>query len=153
MTTAPPDPFHLERFVRAQERDYATALAELKSGRKRTHWIWYVLPQLKGLGLSRMSEVYGIASLEEARAYLAHPLLGARLRECTEALLEHSDSPAPHILGDIDATKFKSCLTLFKAADAPQSVFVQALDTFFKGEPDRRTLDLLNRRGSHPNEG
>ena len=152
MTGDSPDPFLLERFVRAQERDYETALSEIKAGKKRTHWVWYVLPQLRGLGLSKMSQVYGIATLAEARAYLAHPLLGARLRECVDAMEKNSDLSASHILGEVDALKFRSCLTLFKAADGPQSIFARALDAFFKGEPDRQSLSLLQRQGSPPNE-
>jgi uncharacterized protein (DUF1810 family) len=145
------DPYDLERFVRAQEDSYAGALAELQAGRKRSHWIWYVLPQLRGLGSSSMAVRYGIASLDEARAYLKHPVLGARLRECVVAINAHraeGDGPsAEAILGGIDAQKFRSCLTLFIAAaqdDAPtQQLFSQALARYYGGVPDQRTLALL----------
>lgn len=148
MTVDPPDPFHLDRFVRAQARDYETASSELRAGKKRSHWIWYVLPQLRSLGSSGKSEFYGIASLAEARAYLAHPLLGARLRQCVEILNQHVGTSASQILGDVDGMKLRSCLTLFQAADDPNSVFAEALDNFFHGEPDGQTLDLLERQGS-----
>ena len=148
MTTDASDPFNLARFVRMQARDYATALSELEAGRKRTHWIWYVLPQMKGLGSSQMSQIYGIASFAEAQAYLAHPLLELRLRECLRILNQHEDTPASQILGEVDAMKFRSCLTLFQAADGPDSIFADALKVFFNGAPDRRTLNLLAGQGS-----
>lgn len=145
---ASPDPHNLVRFVRMQARDYEVALSELRAGRKRTHWIWYVLPQMRGLGLSKMSQIYGLASLSEAEAYLAHPLLGARLRQCVNILNEHADTAAAQILGEVDAMKFRSCLTLFQAAAGPNSIFEEALNTFFHGEPDSHTLSLLARQGS-----
>jgi len=134
----------LDRFVRAQERHYAQALAELKAGRKTSHWIWFVLPQLRGLGRSSTAHEYGIAGRAEAEAYLAHPLLGARLIECVEAMLAHPRLSALDILGDIDALKLRSCLTLFDAVSAsPHNVFRQALGRFYGGEPDAATLALL----------
>lgn len=110
------DPFDLERFVEAQEPVYETVLAELRAGRKTTHWIWFVFPQAKGLGRSAMSERYGIASLDEARAYLAHPVLGPRLKECTRLVLSHEGVPLEEILGELDAMKFRSSMQLFRAA-------------------------------------
>jgi uncharacterized protein (DUF1810 family) len=146
------DPFDLARFVEAQERDYEVALSELEAGRKRTHWIWYVLPQLRGLGTSRMSQAYGIASLAEARAYLAHPVLGSRLRQCVEVLNAlPGTSSAAEILGAIDAMKLRSCLTLFNEVEGPQSPFAEALGRFFRGDSDPRTLELLAEKRRHRN--
>ncbi len=107
--------YDLQRFIDAQERDYATALAEIKAGRKQSHWIWYIFPQLKGLGRSYHSNLYGIESRAEAEAYLAHPVLGARLREITDALLSHEDKSAVQIFGWLDAMKVRSSMTLFDA--------------------------------------
>lgn len=137
------DPFDLERFVQAQADSYATALHELERGRKRTHWIWFILPQLRGLGTSAMSHTYGISGLEEARAYLDHPVLGPRLIRVVEALLQHSDASAEEILGTIDARKFHSCLTLFAAAAPDQPALSAALAQFFAGERDAATLERL----------
>lgn len=136
-----PDP--LERFVRAQARDYAQALAELTAGRKRTHWIWYVLPQLRELGRSRMARDYGISGRDEAMAYLAHPLLGPRLRACVAAILSHADRSAVEILGEVDAMKFRSCLTLFAAVAPGETCFTAALAAFYNAQPDAETLRLL----------
>lgn len=133
----------LQRFVDAQRDSYAQALAELRAGRKRGHWIWYVLPQLHGLGRSALSQEYGIAGAAEATAYLAHPLLGPRLRECVQALLEHADRPAASLLGELDALKLRSCLTLFASVSPPDSLFQRALDGFFDGAGDPTTLRLL----------
>jgi len=137
-------PYDLDRFVEAQAGDYDTALAELRGGRKRTHWIWYILPQLRGLGRSAMSSRYGIAGLGEARAYLAHPVLGARLRECVTVLNEHGTMSAAEILGDTDAQKFHSCVTLFAAVAEGGSPFHVALDLFFDGKPDAATVARLS---------
>ena len=137
------DEFLLDRFLEAQEDSYPDALEELRSGRKQTHWIWYVFPQLRGLGSSAMSEKYGVSGLAEARLYLAHPVLGQRLRESTEAMLSHRASSAESVLGDLDAAKFRSCLTLFSRAEPTTQLFKVALERFFRGEPDRRTLELL----------
>jgi uncharacterized protein (DUF1810 family) len=122
---------------------YELALAELRAGQKRTHWMWFVLPQLRGLGFSIMADRYGLEDLDEARAYLAHPVLGARLRECVEALLTHAEErKAGEILGVVDGIKLHSCLTLFDVAGGG-ALFGRALDAFFHGERDRRTLQLL----------
>ena len=137
--------FDLGRFVAAQEQVWPTALAELKAGRKQSHWMWFVFPQVAGLGLSPMAVHYAIGSADEARAYLADPLLGARLREGVAAMLAHRDRSAEAILGGIDALKFRSCMTLFEAvADDPAS-FAEALDAFYGGARDERTLALLGR--------
>ncbi|WP_084583518.1 DUF1810 domain-containing protein [Sphingomonas azotifigens] len=132
----------LDRFVAAQARDYAIALAELQRGRKTSHWIWYVFPQIAGLGRSDMARHYAIADLDEARAYLAHPLLGARLGEATTALLAHAGKrSAEAILGGIDAIKVRSSMTLFEVADgAAGGVFAACLDAFYAGSRDPETL-------------
>jgi uncharacterized protein (DUF1810 family) len=137
------DPFDLARFVSAQARDYDAALAELRAGRKTTHWIWYVLPQLRGLGTSAMSARYGIGSLDEARAYLAHPTLGPRLVECVAAMNALEGRSAVQVLGTIDAAKLRSCLTLFLAAEPGNAVLGRALDKYYAGAADERTLALL----------
>lgn len=136
-------PFDLDRFVEAQARDYATALAELRAGKKLTHWIWYVLPQLRGLGTSSRATYYGIASADEARAYLAHPVLGPRLAECVTAMNALRGLTATQVLGQIDAAKFRSCLTLFLSVDPQNAVFHEALDRYFAGVQDERTVALL----------
>jgi uncharacterized protein (DUF1810 family) len=137
------DPYDLQRFIRAQEGIYETALAELRAGSKQSHWMWFIFPQLRGLGHSATATYYGIASLDEARAYLEHPLLGARLRQCVEALLPWSERrTATQILGSIDALKLRSSLTLFDRAE-PEAVFAAGLAAFFGGESDERTLALL----------
>lgn len=126
----------------AQATHIATAMAELRAGAKRTHWIWFVFPQLKGLGQSATSVRYAIASLAEARAYLGHPVLGPRLRECVQILLDVPGRTAAEILG-WDDVKLRSSLTLFAAADPDDPLFAAALARFFDGEPDPRTLTLL----------
>lgn len=133
----------LQRFVQAQQRDHARALAELQAGRKTTHWMWYVLPQLRGLGRSAMAWEYGLDGRDEAVAYAAHPLLGARLVECVQAMLAHDGRSAEQILGAVDAIKFRSCLTLFAAVAPHQACFAQALQRFYGGEADPQTLRLL----------
>jgi len=138
---SPADP--LQRFVIAQERDYARALAELSAGRKRNHWIWYVLPQLRELGRSQTAREYGIAGRSEATNYFAHPVLGPRLVECVNATLGHPGRSAVDILGAIDATKFRSCLTLFAEVAPTEPAFVAALAQFYQGNPDNETLRLL----------
>lgn len=136
-------PFDLGRFTAAQADSWPAALAELKAGRKQSHWMWFVFPQLAGLGSSPMAIRYAIASAAEARAFLAHPVLGARLREGVAAMLAHRGESAEAILGGIDALKFRSCLTLFEAvADDPAS-FADALAAFYGGNRDERTLALL----------
>lgn len=139
------DPHDLERFVAAQAAHYDDALAELRAGRKRTHWSWYVLPQLRGLGTSAMAVRYGVAGLDEARAYLAHPLLGARLRACVAALDAQPGSDAAAILGSVDAMKLRSCLTLFARVTEAGSPFHAALAKFYAGAEDPATLALLKR--------
>jgi uncharacterized protein (DUF1810 family) len=132
----------LRRFVDAQEDAaiYARALEELRTGRKQSHWIWFVFPQIAGLGHSPMSQAYAIRSLEEARAYLAHPLLGPRLRECCEALLAADPAAsAESILGGIDAVKVRSSMTLFTHADPSEPLFPAVLDRFYGGEADPET--------------
>lgn len=140
----------LDRYVQAQSGRhgvaYAEALAELRAGRKVSHWIWYVLPQLRTLGRSAMAREYGLADRAEAAAYLAHPVLGPRLIECVTALLDHGHLSAKGILGPVDATKFRSCLTLFEAAASrveDRAVLAQALDVFYAGLRDDLTLQLL----------
>lgn len=138
------DPFDLQRFVDAQARVYAIALDEIESGRKRSHWMWFVFPQLRGLGRSSTAEIYGVASLDEARAYLAHPLLGARLRECVEAALGHSDRLLVEIFGSPDDLKFRSSMTLFARAASPREpLFQAAIDHLCDGQPDPATLEML----------
>lgn len=136
------DFFNLQRFVTAQARSYPVALAELRAGAKRSHWMWWVFPQLAGLGRSETARAYGIVSLAEARAYLAHPLLGPRLEEATGAILLHRDRAPETILGGVDALKFRSSLTLFVAAGAGAPLG-EALDAFYAGERDPATLRLL----------
>ena len=135
----------LARFVQAQSGAYASALQELRDGAKRTHWMWFVFPQLRGLGSSAMADRYGIADLAEARAYLAHPLLGPRLGECTQAMLAHAGTPPGVILGSPDDLKFVSCMTLFDAAGGSKALFERALQVFNEGHRDARTLHLLVR--------
>ncbi|WP_237219651.1 DUF1810 domain-containing protein [Sphingomonas arenae] len=137
------DPFNLQRFVDAQRGAYEGALAELHAGAKRGHWMWFVFPQARGLGRSAMAELYGITGLEEARAYLAHPVLGPRLRESVAAVLGHAGQrTAEQMLGPVDATKLRSCLTLFEAAGGGEP-FPQALSLLFAGERDPATLVLV----------
>ena len=143
MTTA--DSFDLDRFVRAQADCYAAALAELRRGRKRTHWMWFVFPQMRGLGVTATSEYYGISGLPEARAYLAHPVLGPRLRDCTAAVLGLTGVTLRGLFGTPDDLKFRSSMTLFSRADEPDSVFAAALGTCCGGHEDPATLDLLDR--------
>lgn len=136
--------FDLERFVEAQRPVFDTALQELRSGRKRSHWMWFVFPQLKGLGSSRMAQVYGIESLAEARAYLAHPVLGPRLVLCTEVVLATEGKSLNAIFGSPDDLKFCSSISLFsRAAKETTDVFRRALDRFCAGREDTRTLALL----------
>ena len=137
------DDFHLERFVEAQARNYADALAELKRGRKSSHWMWYVFPQVAGLGFSPMAQTYAIGSLAEARAYLAHPVLGPRLRESVAAVLAVDRRSAHDIFGSPDDLKLRSSLTLFAQAAPQELLFRDALAKYFAGEPDPRTLELL----------
>lgn len=137
------DPYDLNRFVQAQERDYARALAEIKNGRKRSHWIWYIFPQIAGLGFSSTSKFYSIKSLEEAKAYLAHPVLGPRLIECAEAAVGIANRSANEVFGSPDDMKVRSCATLFALVSPPESVFERLLTRYYRGERDARTLQIL----------
>ena len=134
----------LQRFLDGQRFGYETALKEMIAGEKRNHWIWYIFPQIKGLGHSPNSHLYGVKDLDEAKAYLAHPVLGARLREITNVVLSHADKGIHTIMGSwLDAMKFKSSMTLFDAA-SPGDIFDKALEVFFEGKRDKRTLEILN---------
>jgi len=137
------DQYDLQRFVDAQEPLYASVCEELRSGRKRSHWMWFVFPQSKGLGHSAMAEKYAISSLEEARAYLEHPVLGARLRECTQLVADIEGRSIDEILGSPDNMKFQSSMTLFSQATPNNQVFNDCLRKYFAGEPDRSTLARL----------
>jgi len=138
------DPFGLERFVTAQQPVFEHALAELQAGHKRSHWMWFIFPQLRGLGSSSMATFYGIASLGEARAYLAHPLLGPRLARCTRAVLAVEGRSLHAIFGSPDDMKFRSSMTLFTAAaEEGDNPYRAALDRCCDGQPDERTLALL----------
>jgi len=140
------DPFNLQRFIDAQGDVYESALAELREGDKKSHWMWFICPQLAALGRSPTAKFFGLASIDEARAYLAHPLLGPRLRECVEALLSWSGSrSAERILGSIDAMKLRSSLTLFDLIE-PDGLMGQGLLNFFSGDRDELSLALLHHR-------
>ena len=140
------DPESLDRFVAAQGRTYTAALSELEQGRKESHWMWFIFPQLRGLGHSGMSHLYGIEDLDEARRYLEHQVLGPRLVACTHAVLVHGDRSAEAIFGAIDASKLRSSATLFAAADG-SATFTQVLDTFFDGQPCPQTTQRLRAAG------
>jgi uncharacterized protein (DUF1810 family) len=137
------DVHDLDRFVQAQERDYTYALAELRAGEKRTHWMWFVFPQLAGLGRSEMARRYAIADLAEAEAYLRHPVLGARLVECAETILAVSGRSAREIFGATDEMKLRSSATLFARAAGAWSVFERVIEKYFEGRGDARTEELL----------
>jgi uncharacterized protein (DUF1810 family) len=139
----PEDPYDLKRFVDAQEMSYQHAIAELHDGQKRTHWMWYVFPQFEGLGTSHTSKRFAIKSIEEANAYLAHPLLGPRLLECCEAIVELEGQSANEIFGIPDDLKLRSCVTLFAQVCSGGSIFQQVLDKYFDGKPDEQTLNLV----------
>jgi uncharacterized protein (DUF1810 family) len=138
-----PDPFNLARFIEAQNGVYEHAVAELRRGRKTSHWMWFVFPQIAGLGQSATSRHYAITSLAEAQAYLAHPVLGPRLRECASVLMSLSDRTADQILGGIDAMKLRSSMTLFLHADAGDQLFRQVLGQYFGGAADPATEKCL----------
>lgn len=135
--------FDLERFVTAQQGVYETALAELRVGAKRSHWMWFIFPQVQGLGHSSMAQRYAIADIDEARAYLKHPLLGRRLIECTEAVNLVAGRSALEIFGRPDDLKFRSSMTLFEAADPAGGAFARALDRYYSGVRDPRTMEIL----------
>jgi uncharacterized protein (DUF1810 family) len=137
------DPHDLARFVLAQRADYDRALHEIRSGRKRSHWMWYIFPQYDGLGFSATSQQYAIKSVAEAVAYLRHPVLGPRLTECCEAAVAIAGCSAAEVFGSPDDLKLRSCATLFAAVSPPGSVFERLLDRFFRGVRDERTLRLV----------
>jgi uncharacterized protein (DUF1810 family) len=141
--SATEDPFDLQRFLDAQTGSYSDALAELRQGRKRTHWMWFIFPQLDGLGSSPTARFYAIRSHDEATGYLAHPMLGPRLRECSEALLAWRGRSISDILGFPDDLKLRSSMTLFASMEGADPVFARVLDCHFKGERDPKTLELL----------
>ena len=143
------DQHRLQRFVDAQDDDgtYQSALRELRDGRKRSHWMWFIFPQLAGLGQSPTSRRYAISSLEEARAYVEHPVLGPRLEECARALLQRTGGGARDIFGGIDAMKLRSSMTLFHRADPDNALYREVLDRYFGGEPDEATDRLLGASG------
>jgi uncharacterized protein (DUF1810 family) len=134
----------LQRFVDAQRDVYAIALAELRAGRKRSHWMWFIFPQLAGLGHSEMARRYAIRSADEAAAYLAHPLLGKRLRECASAVAMHDDRGIGEIFDSPDDMKFHSSMTLFADVAPDEAIFQACLDRFFGGEPDHATIERLS---------
>ncbi len=135
------DPF--QRFLDAQDPVYPEVLAELSSGKKSSHWMWFIFPQHVALGTSDRAKRFGLYGLEQAREYLEHPVLGKRLLQCCELLKVHSDKSTAEILGDIDALKFRSCLTLFRKAAPSEPIFGELLELFYQGEQDSRTLDLI----------
>jgi uncharacterized protein (DUF1810 family) len=137
------DPYDLGRFQQAQEDDYEQALSEITNGRKRSHWMWYIFPQIDGLGSSSTARHYAIKSLDEARAYLAHPVLGPRLLECAEAVVRLEDRSAREIFGSPDDLKLRSSATLFACVSPPGSVFDRLLEKYYQGRRDDRTLQLL----------
>lgn len=136
------DKYNLYRFLLAHQYNYENALREITDGHKRTHWIWFVFPQLAVLGRSANGKYYGISGYDEAKAYLEHPILGARLREMTTVLLQHRGKSAVDILGDIDAVKVRSCMTLFDAV-SPNDIFRDVLDAFYNGTLDKNILDYM----------
>jgi uncharacterized protein (DUF1810 family) len=137
------DPYDLQRFVRAQEINFDAARDELRSGRKTSHWMWYVFPQIEGLGHSPTSQKFAIKSKTEALAYLAHPMLGPRLRECTDIVNALDGLPARQIFGSPDDMKFRSSMTLFHEVAPDRRIFKEALAKYFRGEPDRATLERM----------
>ncbi len=138
--------YNISRFLDAQKYDYDIALREIRGGRKRSHWIWYIFPQLKGLGFSRMSDYYGIDGLGEAKAYLSEPVLRQRLEEITGALLELESSDAGAVMGYPDDLKLKSSMTLFCIADPDQPLYRKVLEKYFDGKMDEKTLKILKMR-------
>ncbi|WP_042695471.1 DUF1810 domain-containing protein [Azospirillum sp. B506] len=137
------DPFDLQRFVTAQDPVFATVIDELRNGRKRSHWMWFIFPQLRALGRSPTAQFYGIASMDEARAYLAHPALGPRLVQATETVLSVRERTLHEIFGSPDDLKFRSCMTLFAETEPAGSLYRKALDRYCDGRPDDATLALL----------
>lgn len=146
--TSGADPYDLARFVRAQEPDYDQALSEIRGGRKRSHWMWYIFPQFDGLGVSSTSKHYSIKSVAEAEAYLRHPVLGPRLLESVQAVLGVERRSALEIFGSPDDMKLRSCATLFASVAPAGSVFEQLLDRYFGGERDDKTVRLMKRHSA-----
>ncbi len=142
------DVYNLHRFLTAQEPVYDTVLAELRAGRKSSHWIWFIFPQIAGLGHSEMAQQFAITSLEEAKAYLQHPVLGQRLRECTQLVLDVNGRSADEIFPYPDNLKFRSCMTLFLTASTDNTLFKNALHKYFNGMSDQMTLDILAQQSS-----
>ena len=147
MTQSSAPRFDLDRFVKAQEGVYESALAEIRAGRKRCHWMWFIFPQVAGLGFSATSQHFAIRTREEAEAYLKHPQLGPRLIECVEAVLEVQGRSAEDIFGPVDALKLRSCSTLFAAISPPGSIFHSIIDKYFDAQADERTVQLLGPDG------
>ncbi|MBM3280717.1 MAG: DUF1810 domain-containing protein [Candidatus Handelsmanbacteria bacterium] len=141
------DPYNLRRFLHAQATDYSHALQELQSGRKRSHWMWYVFPQFDGLGRTPAASEYAIKSLAEARAYIWHPVLGPRLIECTQTVLAIEDASLNEIFGSPDDLKFRSCMTLFELIAPDPGPFASALERFCAGQRDLRSLELIEKSG------
>lgn len=142
--------FDLQRFLTAQESTFSSAVTELEAGRKRSHWMWFIFPQMRGLGSSALAQLYGVGSIEEAQAYLSHPVLGPRLKQCTAAVLNTNGRSLNEIFGTPDDLKFCSSMTLFaEAAGQVDDLFHRALDRFCQGHPDPRTLALLPRSPRH----
>lgn len=139
------DRYDFVRFLAAQDPQYSQVLNELRAGRKTSHWMWYIFPQIQGLGASETSRYYAIASLEEAKAYLAHPILGARLLECTALVNQIANRSLVEIFGTIDAMKFRSSMTLFREANARTAAFRDAVDKYCDGTPDELTLAFLRK--------
>ncbi len=137
------DPYNLNRFVLAQDGVYSGVIAELMQGEKTGHWIWFIFPQIAGLGHSPVSQRYSLSSIKEARAYYDHPVLGPRLVECTNLVLAAKNRSVEQIFGPLDALKFRSCMTLFSVADPENQIFQKAVDRCFEGEPDTLTLKAL----------
>jgi uncharacterized protein (DUF1810 family) len=142
----PHDPFAFARFLQAQERSYETAVAELRRGRKTSHWMWFIFPQIAGLGSSSTAQFYAISGRAEAEAYAAHPILGPRLAACAEALLSIDGKSASAIMGYPDDLKLRSSATLFAAVSPAGSVFHRLLEKYFEGQPDARTLEILDQK-------
>lgn len=138
-----PEPLTLERFVEAQNRVHASVLEELAAGKKKSHWMWFVFPQLKALGKSPTAQYFGLESRDEALAYWRHPVLGGRLKECTRLVLSINNKTANEIFGSPDDLKFRSCMTLFSHVAPEVAVFRQALERFFGGQSDEKTLEIL----------
>lgn len=137
------DNYNLDRFIKEQQRDYSTAYAELSQGRKRSHWSWWIIPQIVGLGMTATSHKYAIKSLDEAVAFLAHPYLGKNIREIAKVLLELESDNATLVMGYPDDLKLRSCMTLFAEAAPNEEIFQKVLDKFFDGKKDERTLEIL----------